>query len=558
MIHDIRKKIKRKCASPISKIKGANPMFCNKHQGCTDIASSKEWPNIEIIAKNKLSKRKLLKNKLPKRESLKRVSPKRELPDNKLLKKDILTKDSVKNTLVSELFDEVWNKKKVKKIAKIFSHHFILHAGDQIVKGRKAFQKQVQDWLIAFPDLHYELEDVIFADDTAIARWRGTGTHLGIFMGMLPTKRKIDYHGITILKVKDDQFVEGWVVGDSYKLISSLKTFSTKKYGKDDFCADFNGPARKIYQWIMNARPEPSCKQKLANAIRETFSVAPIDDKPKMTFSPDIMNKIEMRELVIRVDNDRHVRNLVFIPQHKKEELLPVVIYMHGGGWTIEGPDESELLTRKLAHTSHVVVISVDYSLAPEYPFPNGLEDCLSVYRWVRDRGQKELSIDPTRVAVGGDSSGGNLALALALKTRKEGRMPEGVLALCPSTDFVMEKYDSLQRFGPKGLLYDYAFYSFVRSIYAPSKNWTDPLVSPMYANLKNFCPVCMIVAGQDLLLDENRAFYKKLLAAGNTQSEYFLFPEMPHAFYYFLGLTKDEEQCYQAMTRFLNRIFNR
>ena len=100
--------------------------------------------------------------------------------------------------------------------------------------------------------------------------------------------------------------------------------------------------------------------------------------------------------------------------------LLPCLVFIHGGGWIVGDLDTNDRTLRVLALESGVRILSVDYPLAPEHPFPEGLDACLGVVRWVRENGAG-WGLDPDRLAVGGDSAGGNLALATALDLRDAG-----------------------------------------------------------------------------------------------------------------------------------------
>jgi acetyl esterase len=179
------------------------------------------------------------------------------------------------------------------------------------------------------------------------------------------------------------------------------------------------------------------------------------------------------------------------------------------------------------------------------------------VYEWVREHAANELGADPRRVAVGGDSSGGNLAAALPLFVRdKGGHVPDATLLLCPLTDFVFESYNSFKRVGPNSLIYDAAFLGYVRSNYVPfAEQWANPYVSPMYSDLIGFPPTMILAGGYDILLDDNKRFAEKLREAGNTRVELLIHESMPHAYYYLLGLSKEEDEAYQAMAAFLKEV---
>ncbi|MBW1683158.1 MAG: alpha/beta hydrolase, partial [Deltaproteobacteria bacterium] len=102
------------------------------------------------------------------------------------------------------------------------------------------------------------------------------------------------------------------------------------------------------------------------------------------------------------------------------QEILPVVVYFHGGGWVICNIDTHDSLCRFLAHETETLVISVGYRLAPEHKYPAALEDAYAAIRWVHESG-KRVGADPGRIAVAGDSAGGNLAAAVSLMARDRG-----------------------------------------------------------------------------------------------------------------------------------------
>src|SRR5204863_8163295 len=104
----------------------------------------------------------------------------------------------------------------------------------------------------------------------------------------------------------------------------------------------------------------------------------------------------------------------------KTNGLAPCLVFLHGGGFVIGNLDSHDVVCRKLAHEGELIVISVDYRLAPEHPFPAAPEDCITATKWVAANA-KPLGVDATRIIVGGDSAGGNLAAVTALTAREAG-----------------------------------------------------------------------------------------------------------------------------------------
>jgi acetyl esterase len=127
-----------------------------------------------------------------------------------------------------------------------------------------------------------------------------------------------------------------------------------------------------------------------------------------------------------------------------------MILYFHGGGFMVGRSEHTEFLTRKLAAMNNTIVVSVNYRLAPEFQFSVGLGDCVEAYRWIRQHGE-ELGGDPKRVAVGGDSSGGNFSGVMPLRAAAEGlSLPDAVVMLGPVLDLQFEKYDSFNDLAPK------------------------------------------------------------------------------------------------------------
>ncbi|HYG33415.1 MAG TPA: alpha/beta hydrolase [Clostridia bacterium] len=224
----------------------------------------------------------------------------------------------------------------------------------------------------------------------------------------------------------------------------------------------------------------------------------------------------------------------LYVPQDKqlhRNGKLPLVIFFHGGGWTLGSPTIYDSITRQLARQIPALVLSVDYRLAPEHPFPAALQDTDSVLRWALQHAH-EIGGDPTRIVLAGDSAGGNLATVTTLRARSYSNPPVAMQVLFyPSTNISSTDYASYQQYGIDHLLTKKAVESF-RTFYLPrSSDWARPEASPLLAkDLSNLPPTVIIAAGCDPLRDEGYAYAQKLREHG-TQVTYRLEPQLIHAF---------------------------
>src|SRR3954451_15900220 len=198
------------------------------------------------------------------------------------------------------------------------------------------------------------------------------------------------------------------------------------------------------------------------------------------------------------------------------EPAGPLLVYYHGGGWVEGSPATHEPSCRLLAHLAGVRVLSVDYRLAPEHPFPAAADDALAAYRAARARAA-ELGADPRRVAVGGDSAGGNLAAVVALDLRGEPEAPAFQLLIYPGLDMT-RKHPSRLRFGERFILTEENM-TWYQDQYAPDHSRrADPRISPLLApELEGLPPAYIATALADPLRDEGEAYAERLRAAGVT-----------------------------------------
>lgn len=212
-------------------------------------------------------------------------------------------------------------------------------------------------------------------------------------------------------------------------------------------------------------------------------------------------------------NNDVPVRT--YLPLSSENGLPPVLVFFHGGGWVVCDLDTHDGLCRRLAAWGGFAVVSVDYRLAPEHPFPAAVEDAFAAVKWVAENGA-EVGVDGARLAVGGDSAGGNLAAVAAVMARDAGG-PDicHQLLIYPGTDQTMTM-PSIERLGT-GYRLTRAGMEWFRGHYmGESADYTDPLASPLLARDFTGLPSAQVFTGEfDPLVDEGRAYAEKLRAAG-------------------------------------------
>lgn len=199
------------------------------------------------------------------------------------------------------------------------------------------------------------------------------------------------------------------------------------------------------------------------------------------------------------------------------DDLLPAVVYYHGGGWVLGDSETHARTVREIAVQARTAVVFVEYTCAPEAPFPLPLEQCYRALTWAAEHG-RSVGIDSSRIAIAGDSAGGNLAAAVALLAVRRGAPEIRLQALLyPVTDcdFTTPSYREFET----GLNLDLATMRWFWQQYVPDPvRCLDPLASPLRAqngDLKGLPPALVITAECDVLRDEGEAYARKLAYAG-------------------------------------------
>jgi acetyl esterase len=206
----------------------------------------------------------------------------------------------------------------------------------------------------------------------------------------------------------------------------------------------------------------------------------------------------------------------VYRPADVEEgQVLPVVLFIHGGGWMIGNLDSHDPMCRRLANGARAVVVAVDYRLAPEHPFPAAVDDCARALRWLVEA-HEALCIDPSAIAVAGDSAGGNLAAVLSLMAR-DGALPTVAhqALFYPVTDIAGESpsYGLTRASLP---LTAHTMRYFIGHYAPQSGDRLDWRASPLRApSVEGVAPALVLTVGHDPLRDEGQAYARRLDEAG-------------------------------------------
>lgn len=232
---------------------------------------------------------------------------------------------------------------------------------------------------------------------------------------------------------------------------------------------------------------------------------------------------------------------------------LPLLVFLHGGGWMLGDLDTHDAMARHLVVTGGCAVLAVDYRLAPEHPFPAGLDDCTAALVWAR-RSAATLGVDPRRVALGGESAGANLAAALTLRLRDRGEaQPPFQLLIHPATDmgFTFPSFDEII---VPGL--DRGYLEACRAFYLGGADLADPLVSPLRAaSHAGLAPAIVLTAAEDPLRDDGE-FYAAALVRAGVETLAQRLPGLPHGFLFLPVTIPAVAASYRLIGRLLARYF--
>ena len=227
----------------------------------------------------------------------------------------------------------------------------------------------------------------------------------------------------------------------------------------------------------------------------------------------------------------------------KDRKPCALLVYFHGGGFMLGTLALYDTTCRRLAVQGNCAVLSVDYRLAPETQFPGAVLDSYAATRWASDNAEL-LNIDPAKIAVGGDSAGGNLAAVLAQMAQDSREFSVALqLLIYPMTD-QSRAYPSYERNAQGYMLTTAALHWFMDNYIPDHADRKDPMASPMLRpSLEGLPPALVISAEFDPLVDENEAYARRLTEAG-VRCDYVCFPGMIHPFFTLGGVVEDSARA--------------
>jgi monoterpene epsilon-lactone hydrolase len=225
-----------------------------------------------------------------------------------------------------------------------------------------------------------------------------------------------------------------------------------------------------------------------------------------------------------------------------------VVLYLHGGGWVLGWGATHRRLVAQLSRLAEARILAVDYRLAPEHPFPAGLEDCLAVYRWLLESG-----IAPESITIAGDSAGGNLTVSTMVAQRDSGGpLPAAAVCISPAVDLSPEQERvGILASGKDDPMISSTAGEFMLRAYVNGQDTYQPLMSPVFADLRGLPPMLIQVGEKEVLLGAATRLATRARAAG-VDVTFEVWPGMWHVWHIFAPYLPEARQAIEHAASFV------
>jgi acetyl esterase/lipase len=343
-----------------------------------------------------------------------------------------------------------------------------------------------------------------------------------------------------ILKIQDDSFKEQMKFVLQFMELEENKRFSfqkiykklldlnelyfKKKAGMVELHDKLTGEERDFLKRLLHYAFEGSARQEL-----EQYPI------PK---------EIEIKSVML----DKTPAEWV-IPSNPIEDN--VILYLHGGGWIIGSPLTCRRLNSAIAIATSTKILSLDYRLAPEHPFPTPLEDCVNAYKWLLSNGFKS-----DHIIIAGDSAGGNLTLTTLLKIRDLGiDLPAGAICLSPATDLTLADDSYFKNAETDPVLADIGIFWW-KVAYIAGEDPRNPFISPLFADLKGLPPILIQASSCEILYSDATRIVEKAKKAG-TNATLQAWDDMTHVFQGTrFELLPEAEDAISKIADFTNQLF--
>lgn len=288
--------------------------------------------------------------------------------------------------------------------------------------------------------------------------------------------------------------------------------------------------------------------QHLMKAVKLVHSLASLDDLEKKRHTQENLGILfSATKEVIREEIMIENIECEWTRPNRKYAKNKIILYCHGGGYMTGNKEYARTITTKLAMTTSMEVLSFNYRLSPEFPYPAALEDGLKVWDYLMYQGYGSKDI-----IIAGDSAGGNLALVLTLKLREQKRKePRGLVLLSPWTDLTMEGKSHLIKAEVDPIL-DKEYLMNAKTAFVSREAVTSPMISPLFGEYENFPPTYIQVGNNEVLLSDSTNLYKKLIKSGN-QARIDIFKGMWHVFQ--MSNFKTAHEAFEKIADFIFEI---
>jgi len=229
-----------------------------------------------------------------------------------------------------------------------------------------------------------------------------------------------------------------------------------------------------------------------------------------------------------------------------------ILLYFHGGGHVLGSPMSSRPYTVEIGKAAHVKVLSVDYALAPEHPFPKGPNDCFTSYKWLLSHGHR-----PENIIIGGASAGGNMTLATLIKIKEEGiTMPRGAIVLSPGIDYTTNSKTILENAPTDCVMADVGVFWWIPA-YLNGADPNNPFVCPIFADFTDFPSILAQVSTSEMVYDHSTRLVELAKAAG-VNAILQEWDDMPHVWQnYGLYDLPEAKEAINKIGQFIKDLFD-